>query len=398
MKAVMIGAGEEALHTIAKAQEHGVSVLALDGSPQAAGLSAADRGLVVDISRESDVIETVRREGADFALTAPIGRYLTTAGAVNDALGMPGITRRMAQLCTDKYLFHEKLSRAGLRSCHCYEIAPQAGTRPAAEQFAVEYPAILKPRYGSGSRGIFYLRDSYELTEALSLLGGEDYVLEDCVPGEEYGIDGAVVQGRFYMILLRKKINTPPPARQAVGYFACGMEDAFWQEAHDHVEKVVHCLGLKECLLHCDVIRGAEGPFVIELSARPSGHNLHNLFTPLCTGVDPAEEYIKYRLGEPFSFVPKQIKPMMIHYFDGQGQVARVPDRIQIETVMLRGAKESARCRLLAWRCNLMKGEVLGTVCDGHSVMGRGYYILEGTDRQQLEKTSGQIMDYILYQ
>ncbi len=398
MKAVIIGAGEEALHTIAKAQEHGVSVLALDGNPQAAGLSAADRGLTVDISRENEVIETVRREGADFVLTAPIGRYLTTIGAVNDALGMPGITRQMAQLCTDKYRFHETLSRAGLRRCHCCEIAPGTDIRPAAERFPVEYPAILKPRYGSGSRGIFYLKDSCELAEALASLDGEDYVLEDCVPGEEYGVDGAVIQGKFYMILLRRKINTPPPARQAVGYFACGTEHAFWQEAHDHVEKVAHCLGLEECLLHCDVIRGAEGPFVIELSARPSGHNLHNLFTPLCTGVDPAEEYIKYRLGELFSFVPREIKPMMIHYFDGQGRVERVPDRIQAETIVRRAAGESALCRLLAWQCNLREGGVLGAVRDGHSVMGRGYYILEGTDERQLAEASGQIMDYILHQ
>lgn len=398
MKAVMIGAGEEALHTIAKAQEHGVKVLALDGDPKAAGLSAADRGLVVDISRESDVIETVRREGADFTLTAPIGRYLTTIGAVNDALSLPGITRRMAQLCTDKYRFHAALSRAGLRKCHCYAIDSKTDKSGAKERFLLQYPAILKPRYGSGSRGIFYLSDPHEMTEALSGLGDEDYVLEDCVPGEEYGIDGAVIQGKFYMVLLRKKINTPPPARQAVGYFSCGRENAFWQQAHDHMEKVVRCLGLEECLLHCDVIRSAEGPFVIELSARPSGHNLHNLFTPLSTGVDMAEEYVKYRLGETYSFVPKETRSMMIHYFDGQGRVARVPDRLQIEYYTRQDAKAGELRRLLAWQCRLTEGERLDPVSDGHSLMGRGYYILEGTDEHELLEMSRQIMDGILYQ
>ena len=394
MKAVIIGAGEEALHTIEKAHNLGIQITALDGNPKAAGLSAADKGLVVDISDEKETIETVSKEQPDFILTVPIGRYLTTIGAVNDALGLPGITGEMAALCTDKYRFHEKLAMQGLRDCYCYAVGTgdkgtdhmNMNTDPE-----IEFPAILKPRYGSGSRGIHMIGNRQELATALLQIEGEEYVLEDCVPGEEYGVDGAVIQGKFYMTLLRKKINTPPPHRQAVGYFSCTQEDAFRRQVYDYMEKVINCLGLQECLLHCDLIRGEKGPFVIELSARPSGHNLHNLFTPLCTGIDPAEEYIKCRLGRPFNFIPKYTKHMLIHYFDGQGRVTKVPDAMQIEQLLQKERNSGEQTKLIRWHCNITAGEILQPVSDGHSVMGRGYYILEGDDEEAMLKLTGVI-------
>lgn len=397
MKAAVIGASAEALHAIKKAQAHGIFVTALDGNPEAEGLKAADRALVVDISDENAVIEALRAEKPDFVLPVPVGRYLTTAGAVNDALGMPGISKKMAVLCTDKYLFHERLSRAGLRNCRCYAVeggdigdgvkcrvqdadADQSGsgTRADGTEKMLTFPAILKPRYGSGSRGIHLVSGKEKLEAALEKTGDEAYVLEECVAGAEYGVDGCVTKQGFKLILLRKKENTPPPARQAVGYYSVQPEEPFWKQTEVYLKKVTECLGLQECLFHADIIRGENGPFVIELSARPSGHNLHNLFTPLCTGVDMVEEYIKYRTGKEYNFVPARTKSMLIHYFDMNGRVKRVPDREE--------AAQAAGVPLVAWQCHIQEGEELLPVSDGHSLMGRGFFVLESEDEAALKR------------
>ncbi len=396
MKAAIAGAGEEALHTIRKAHEYGLKVLALDGNPEAAGLREADEALVVDISNEEAVLRALGGAGVDFLLTAPIGRYLTTTGAANDALGLPGISREMAEVCTDKFRFHQRLWENGLRQCRCYgvegnritdadgresELSGAGGL--SAREWELSFPAILKPRYGSGSRGIHMISGPGDLEGALRQVFGGPYVLEECVAGPEYGVDAAVTREGFWMILLRLKENTPPPARQAVGYFSVPPSDPFYGQVRDYMREAAVCLGLEECLIHADIIRGEKGPFAIELSARPSGHNLHNLFTPLCTGVDMAEQYIRYRMGLSHSFRPRQTRSMMIHYFDMEGRVRRAPEREQVQ--------RNLKARLAAWECRIRAGQVLGPVSDGHSLMGRGYFVLEGGDAAFLRE-QGEIV------
>ena len=389
MKTVIIGASEESLHTIEKAKKHGLTVTALDGNPKAAGLEAADIGKVVNISQEDITIQAVKEEQVDFVLTVPIGRYLTTIGAVNDVLNLPGIGKESACFCTDKLRFHQKMAEYHLRNCECYEVTEEMEERQQLlEQIKenktpLEFPAILKPRYGSGSRGIYFVTNLDELENGLRDTSGEDYILEECMEGEEYGVDGAVIQGRFSMILLRKKENTPPPARQAVAYFSVLPEDRFYQQIKEYLEKTVKALKLTECLFHADIMQTKEGPFAIELSARPSGHNLHNLFTPLCTGVDMAEEYIKYRIGKEYNFCPVTTKQMMIHYFDMEGKVEWVPDKSYVEEIL--------GITFLAWKCNIREGDMLESVSNGHSLMGRGYFVLEGNSETELKKQAKEI-------
>lgn len=389
MKAAIIGASSESLHTIQKAKEYNLTVVALDGNEKAEGLAAADEAIVVNISKEEETIRCIEKENIDFVLTVPIGRYLTTIGSVNDTLNLPGIGKKQAMYCTDKLLFHQKMEENGLRDCICleakeaWEEREKLFSRIEDGEHKLQFPAILKPRHGSGSRGIHFVNDMQELKDALKLTCGESYVLEECANGEEYGLDGAVIDGKFYLVLLRHKENTPLPARQAVAYFSVMPEDEFYGQVKTFMEKIVKTLELQECLLHTDLIRTKDGPFIIEMSARPSGHNLHNLFTPLCTSVDVAEEYIKHRMGLEYSFIPEKTKMMMIHYFDLEGEVQAVPDEEQIEKAL--GVKP------VIWQCNVAEGDVLSKVSDGHSLMGRGYFVLEGESEEELKEAAESI-------
>lgn len=372
MKAAIIGASFEALHTIQKAKELGVETIALDGNPNAEGLQAADKGIFVDISNEEATIEVLKQENPDFILTVPIGRYLTTIGAANDALSLCGITKQSAQYCTDKYLFHIKMSEAGLRSGNCFLVTADSLLQ---EYDSLQYPAVLKPRYGSGSRGIYFLENWEELETTLSEVQSEqeDYVLEEAARGKEYGVDGAVTNGEFHLILLREKINTPLPERQAVGYFSVMPET----NVEQYLQKTVKALKLNNCLFHADLMIEEGHIFAIELSARPSGHYLHNIFTPMATGIDEAEEYIKFMSGQPYSFTPQETKSQLIHFFDlPQGTVASVKP---VETTKL-----PVGVTLIKSYCTIKPGDILEKVTSGHSLMGRGYFILQSDSKESL--------------
>lgn len=389
MKAAIIGASSESLHTIKKAKEYNLTVVALDGNERAEGLAVADEARVVNISQEKETIECIKKEEIDFVLTVPIGRYLTTIGSVNDTLKLPGIGKKQAVYCTDKLLFHNKMKEHTLRNCQCYEAVEDCEERERLfvqiqkKELELKFPAILKPRFGSGSRGIHFVNELQELKYGLEVTAGESYVLEECADGEEYGLDGAVIDGKFYLVLLRHKENTPLPARQAVAYFSVMPEDKFYGQVKTFMEQTVQVLELQECLLHADLIRTENGPFMIEMSARPSGHNLHNLFTPLCTGVDVAEQYIRHRLGLGCSFVPEKTKCMMIHYFDLEGQVMYVPNQEEAEKMLGR--------EVVIWQCNIKAGDVLPKVSDGHSLMGRGYFVLGGASEEDLKQKAEDV-------
>ena len=215
MNAAVIGAGIESVFAIKKAQSMGLKVTALDGDPDAAGLKYADASFVVDIRDSDKTAEILDKYRPEVILPVPIGRYLITAGAMNDRYGIKGVSYAAADLCTDKYAFHNCLSGNGLRDA---EVCLLEKGKAVFDAQHLSYPLVMKPRFGSGSRGVSIYNDPASLKAAFmgNAVFDEDYIFESCIAGSEYGVDGICMDGIFHMILLREKMITPPPYRQCV--------------------------------------------------------------------------------------------------------------------------------------------------------------------------------------
>lgn len=383
---VVIGASKDAVHIIKKAKENGIYVVALDGNPNAEGFLYADKQIVVDISDLEKVCQKIDIIKPDFIMPVPIGRYLTTIGYINEKYHLKGIGYSATIYSTDKYLFHERLANSGLRNVKIYLVNKEM----SLENLKISYPAIMKPRFGSGSRDVFYITNDIELEQAYkyAIKVNEDFVLEEVVNGEEYGVDGAVINGRLEITLLRKKMITPLPIRQAIANFSLTKiteNTNLLEKVQSKLKKVIEKLEYENCIIHADLIIKENEIFIIEIAPRPSGHYLHNVFVPYATGIDIAEEYIKFLLDKKCCFLPKSVYCMQIRFFDFENVVIKkVPTFEEL--------KRNKKCNILKWICNIKDGDYIEKVIDGHSIMGRGFFIIEGENEEDLIQQSEWIL------
>lgn len=387
-KGIVIGAGKDAIHIIKLAKAKGIYVIGLDGNKNAEGLKYVDETRIVDISNVSLVSEIVSSIKPDFVIPIPIGRYLSTLGYINSHYGLKGIEEEPTNNSTDKYLFHKVLNSFGLRNVKLHLLDEK--NKKLNAEYIISYPAIIKPRFGSGSRDVYCLENTIDLDKAINKIKNieEDFILEEAVVGEEYSVDGAIINEELYITLLRKKIITPLPIRQPISSFSVvnNKENLqLYTRVFNHINNVTRALKYNNCLLNADLIINDKEIFTIEIAPRPSGHNLHNVFVPEATEIDIGGEYLNYLMDKKFNFIPSKIRRLQIRFFDFEDKIIKkVPD--------LKFLLDSKKCNIIKWECNIKDGDYMNKIINGHSIMDRGFFIVEGKNERDLVNQSDWIL------
>lgn len=327
MKAVLIGAGEKSCRIIKKAQELGVNVIAVDQNENARGMKLADECRVADITDEKAVLEIAEELKPDFVLHDSQPQSILAAGAANEELGLKGISRRAAGYCADKGKMMKHLASRGLG----------------------------------------------------------DLIADKVFAGVEYGADGVMDGAAFNLVFLRKKV-TVSRAGKLAGYISVPETSTAQQRLRDRVEgymtQAATVLGLKNCLIHADLVITRNRIFMMGLSVSLSGNSVYDVFIPTASGVDMAEQYLRSRIGAPYSYQPVKTEQMLIHYFDlPAGTLIRVPERDMVEWFC---AEKCGGIRLEMWVCHIRPGDVLEANADDQTVMDRGYFILSGESEEML--------------
>ncbi|SFK29822.1 ATP-grasp domain-containing protein [Cellulomonas sp. KH9] len=166
-----------------------VEVVAADMDRWASGLYlvAADGRHLVPAGRDGDFVDVVRRTCADQridVLIPTVDVELPRLAAVRDLLAAAGTLLASPSLRTlDTCL--DKLALA--HACAGVVRVPRTelfGTPQALSGW--EFPVVVKPRRGAGSRGVRVVGSARELD---TVHDDEDLLVQEMLPGQEYSVD-----------------------------------------------------------------------------------------------------------------------------------------------------------------------------------------------------------------
>lgn len=380
--ALAVGVGPEQRATICRAREIGLDVLGVDGNPNAAAARDCTEFLTADIGDQSAIVHLARSRGIRSVLPSPIGRLLTTVGAVNTALNLKGVSLGSAQACVNKALFDDQMRQHGVR--RPWQIRVGQTNRLRAVLSSVDLPCIVKPVEGSGSRGVYVVRDRDQayaaLDHAIEQMPGATWLVEEYVDGTEYGLDGLITHGTASVFCIRRKEVTALPFRQVMAYtFDPDEHSRLLRTVTDEIQRCMHALGAIDGCFHADILALRDGSIlVLETSLRLGGLLTTERIVPRAIGIDFIQGAIAVTAGMEAQEQTPRLTPIHLRFLDlPPGVVCDVPNRPSIT---------DGECHLAA-----TPGTLLKPISCGADVLARGWVMGFGGDVPTLTQRITQV-------
>ena len=306
---LIISGGVEAAEAVRIAKGMGLYVVVSDINPQAPSFQYADSILIADVYGPSDTAAAAERfhnkiRKIDGVICVAADAPLTVA-AVNERLGIAGLSQRSAELACDKLAMKQRFAECGVPVPWFTAVeTPQELKRLMAERGP---NLIIKPVDSRGSRGVQRLSHVDDLTKAFLFARSHSptqrVMVEAYLPGPQVSTESVVVDGACYTPGFSDR-NYEFLDKYAPYFIENGGDlpsrlPADIQERIKEVQgQAAAALGVTRGTVKGDIVVHDGKVYVIELAARLSGGFFCTQEIPLNTGVDFVGCAIKVALGE----------------------------------------------------------------------------------------------------
>lgn len=295
---MILGAGIIQIPVIRKAKELSYHTIVVDYDEQAPGIQYADEFYNISTNDKRQVLALAKEKKVDGILTTS-DYPVNVVAYVSHALGLPGMSEKLAEICTNKYLqrsyfLEHQINVPRFRLITFFDALTE-----------VDYfPCIIKPVDSSASRGVKKvdtlqaLQDQFAETLRNSKSG--QIIVEEYIEGKEYSVETLSQHRKHHIIQITEKLTIG----EDQGYF---VEDTHIEPARlsEDVRRQVECsvfeildkLQVDNCPTHTELKINKKGIFVVEVACRLGGDYITSDLVPLSTGVDMLDNLIKLSLG-----------------------------------------------------------------------------------------------------
>ena len=335
-KILVIGAGFLQDFVIRRSKELGYYTIAIDGNPEAIGLTHADKSAVVDIVNQEDCYEFAKKEKIDGVLTAATDYGVLSTSYIAERLGLPGLKYEVAQRIKNKYEVRKRLIAADADDTReAYEVGNDTNLNGIEIH---QYPVIVKPCDGSGSRAIRRVDVVDELRsaceDAIKSSRVHKALIETFIAGREYGAESIVINGDIHVLGVMKKWMTKPPYYAELGHqIPSELAQELEFKVHRSVIKAIKALEINHGAVNMDLIIGASGEVhIVDIGARMGGNMIGPCIIPIGTGINYLDNLIRTAAGDKPDWEKKEPRKICTRLLAFKGGIVyRLPDFNKLE-------------------------------------------------------------------
>ena len=307
---MLLGGARHQVPAISAARRLGLRTVLCDYLPDNPGQFFSDVFYRESTTDRERMLEIARKEGVGGVLSFGTDVAAPTAAYVCERLGLPTNPLAAVETLSEKHLFRDHLSAAGLP---CPRHVRLSSDTPASEVLELvrdmRAPIVIKPTDSSGSKGITVLGALDEASVERALCHAREYSRNGTLVLEEYirssfprvvGGDVFVVGGevRFWGLMSCLRDESLGGLVPVGERWPSGLSAAQDVAVRGQVQALVTSLGIRFGEMNVEVILGEDGtPYFLELAARAGGNMIPVQLSDI-SGVDLVEANVRCAMGD----------------------------------------------------------------------------------------------------
>lgn len=302
---------------IEKAKSWGIKTIVANKYPveRDSGKQVCDLPVDIDFS-DLDAMETlIKREKIDGVMAGWTDSHLPKYAAICERVGLPAYgTREQFELFTQKTQYRKLLQKYEIPVVEGYELTDTFDSKVLN---TIQYPVLVKPSDGSGSRGIRVcnnydeLRDGYEYAKSYSETG--EVIVERYLTSDEVVAFWFIQDGKANLTAVgnwHKKHYYEGVNAMGIGYtFPSAYIRIYERDIVHKVKKMLSDSGIKNGAMFFQFFMDNGIPKVYDIGYRLTGTLESKIVDTIC-GFDPMERMIEFALsGKMGNDVTEKINP-----------------------------------------------------------------------------------------